>query len=154
MMRALLGIWLMLASVAGHAGKPEIYADPAQAPADLSTALKTAAAAHKRVIVDFGGNWCGDCRVLDMYFHDPANSALLNANFVLVHVNIGERDRNLDLAARYDIPLEKGVPALAVLSERGELLYSQKSGEFEAMRHMSSAAVTDFLTKWKGGTPQ
>ena len=150
-MKNLLGILLMLANIAAHAGKPEIYPDPAVAPAELAAGLAAAAAAHKRVIVDFGGNWCGDCRVLDMYFHNPENRALLEANFVLVHVNIGERDRNLDLAARYDIPLNKGVPALAVLSERGELLYSQKSGEFEAMRHMSSDAVTEFLTHWQGG---
>ena len=152
-MRALLGTLLMLGAMAGHAGKPEIYPDPAQASADLSAGLKAAAADHKRVIVDFGGNWCGDCRVLDLYFHDASNKALLDAHFVLVHVNIGERDRNLDLAARYAIPLDKGVPALAVLNERGELLHAQKSGEFEAMRHMSSTAVTDFLTHWKGGKP-
>jgi len=139
----------ILAVTAVHASRPDIYADPARAPADLAVGLKAAAAGHKRVILDFGGNWCGDCRVLDLYFHDPVNSALLEANFVLILVNIGENDRNLDLAARYGIPLKKGVPALAVLSERGELLYSQKSGEFEAMRHMSSSSVTDFLTHWK-----
>jgi thioredoxin 1 len=148
-MKYLLVLLLVMAVNPGHASKPEIYADPARAPADLAAGLKAAAAAHKRVIIDFGGNWCGDCQVLDLYFHDPVNKPLLEANFVLVHVNIGLRDRNLDLAARYNIPLEKGVPALAVLSERGELLYSQKSGEFEAMRHMSSSAVTDFLTRWK-----
>ena len=37
-----------------------IYPDPAQAPADLAAALKTAAASHKRIVLDFGGNWCGD----------------------------------------------------------------------------------------------
>ena len=151
-MRMWFASLLIMTAAVVHAGKPEIYADPAQAPADLAAGLQTAAATHKRVIVDFGGNWCGDCQVLDLYFHDPANMPLLDADFVLVHVNIGERDRNLDLAARYHIPLEKGVPALAVLNERGELIYSQKSGEFEAMRHMSSSAVTQFLTHWKSAT--
>jgi hypothetical protein len=65
-----------------------------------------------------------------------------------VHVNIGRMDENLDIAERYRIPLRKGVPALAVLDEHGELLYSQKTGEFEAMRGMQSAAVTDFLRRW------
>ncbi len=112
----------------------DIYPDPAQARADLAAALKTAAATHKRILLDFGGNWCGDCQVLDIYFHDPANRPILEANFVLVHINIGHDDANLDLAKRYKIPLEKGVPALAILSENGTLLYSQKGGEFEAMR--------------------
>ena len=62
----------------------EIYPDPVQAKADLAAALKTAAASHKRILLDFGGNWCGDCQVLDLYFHNPANRPILEANFVLV----------------------------------------------------------------------
>jgi hypothetical protein len=58
-------------------------------------------------------------------------------------------NENLDIAQRYQVPLGKGVPALAVLGEHGELLYSQKTGEFEAMRRMQSSAVTEFLTHWK-----
>jgi thioredoxin 1 len=126
-----------------------IYPDPGQAKNDLAAALKTAAATHKRVLLDFGGNWCGDCQVLDIYFHDPANKPILDANFVLVDINIGQMDENVALAKRYGIPLEKGVPALAVLSEGGKLLYSQKGGEFEAMRRMQSSAVTSFLMQWK-----
>jgi thiol:disulfide interchange protein len=126
-----------------------IYPDPAQARADLAAALQTAAQSHKRILLDFGGNWCPDCQVLDLYFHDAVNRPILEANFILVHVNIGREDANLDLASQYEVPLAKGVPALAVLSERGKLLYSQKSGEFEAMRRMESSAVTAFLQQWK-----
>jgi thiol:disulfide interchange protein len=127
----------------------EIYPAPAQAKVDLAAALKTAAASHKRILLDFGGNWCPDCIVLDGYFHDPENRQILEANFVLVHVNIGMMDANLEIAEKYGVPLNKGVPALAVLSESGKLLYSQKSGEFEAMRRMESSAVTKFLVQWK-----
>jgi thioredoxin 1 len=69
----------------------------------------------------------------------------------VVHINIGERDRNLDLAARYEIPLQKGVPALAILDPDGKLVHTQKAGEFEDMRHMPSKSVTDFLMRWKPG---
>jgi len=127
----------------------EIYPDPAQARADLAAALKTAAASHKRILVDFGGNWCGDCMVLDIYFHDARNREILESNFVLVHVNIGMMDANLDIAKQYDVPVEKGVPALAVLNEKGVLLYSQRGGEFESMRRIESSAVTGFLEQWK-----
>jgi thiol:disulfide interchange protein len=126
-----------------------IYPDPAQAKADLAAAFKTAAATHKRILLDFGGNWCGDCKALDLYFHDPANQPILKANFILVDINVGRLDANLDLAGKYEVPLGKGVPALAVLSDKGKLLYSQKSGEFEAMRRMESSAVTNFLLQWK-----
>lgn len=138
-----------------RAAEREIYPAPEQASADLAAGLKTAAATHKRVILDFGGNWCGDCQVLDIYFHDPANKPLLDANFVVVHINIGLRgiDRNQNIAERYQVPLAKGVPALAVLDEHGKLLYSQRTGEFESMRHMESSAVTSFLLQWKPAKP-
>ncbi len=130
-----------------------VYPDPSQARADLAAALKTAATSHKRVLLDFVGNWCGDCMVLDLYFHDAANWPILKSNFVLVDVNVGHYDANLDLAQKYGIPLNKGVPALAVLSENGTLLYSQRSGEFEAMRRMQSSAVTAFLEQWRPEGP-
>jgi thioredoxin 1 len=152
---------LMLAALSfaaaplSQAQVPAIYPAPEQAQADLAAGLKTAAVTHKRVILDFGGNWCGDCKVLDIYFHDPANKPLLEANFVVVHINIGLTgiDRNQNIAERYQIPLAKGVPALAVLDQHGKLLYSQRTGEFESMRHMESSAVTSFLLQWKPARP-
>jgi thioredoxin 1 len=72
---------------------------------------------------------------------------------VLVHINIGHMDDNLDIALKYQVPLDKGVPALAVLTEKGKLLYSQQSGQFEAMRRMQSSAVTEFLVQWRPEKP-
>lgn len=135
------------------AANRDIYPDPSEAHADIASALKTAAAEHKRVIIDFGGNWCGDCQVLDIYFHNPQNRPILESNYVLVHVNIGRMDTNLDIAEKYGVPIAKGVPALAVLNDHGKLLYSQKSGEFEAMRRMEASSVTNFLVQWKPTRP-
>jgi thiol:disulfide interchange protein len=128
-----------------------IYNENADASAEIRDALATAARDHKRVILDFGGNWCGDCQVLDIYFHRAPNDALLNANYVLVDIDIGRMDKNVDVAEKYDVPLQRGVPALAVLDSNGRLLYSQKTGEFESMRHMNPDSVTEFLEKWKAG---
>ena len=149
---ALATLLVFSLGTANSAGR-DIYPDPSQAKSDLAAALKTAEANHKRVLIDFGGNWCGDCQVLDLYFHDPANRPILDANFVLVHINIGHMDENVDIAEKYGVPLQKGVPALAVLSDKGTLLYSQKGGEFEAMRRMESSAVTSFLVQWKPVRP-
>lgn len=139
---------LAFAAIARPADRT-IYPAPEQAQADIAAALKTAAATHKHVLLDFGGNWCGDCQVLDIYFHDQQNLPILKANFVLVDVNIGMMDANVELAQKYGVPIKKGVPALAVLSSTGQLLYSQKGGEFEAMRRMQSSAVTQFLVQWR-----
>jgi thiol:disulfide interchange protein len=144
-----LAIFLALGISTAHSAGRDIYPEPSQAKADIAAALQTAAQTHKRIILDFGGNWCGDCQVLDIYFHNPRNLPVLDANYVLVHVNIGHMDENQDIAAQYQVPLGKGVPALAVLSEKGKLLYSQQAGEFEAMRRMEASSVTTFLTQWK-----
>jgi thiol:disulfide interchange protein len=149
---ALAALLACTAGMARSAG-PDIYPEPAQARTDVAAALKDAAATHRRVLLDFGGNWCGDCRVLDIYMHDEKNKPLVDANFVVVHINIGRMDANQDIAEQYQVPLGRGVPALAVLSERGKLLYSQKNGEFEAMRRMESSSVTEFLVHWRAERP-
>jgi thiol:disulfide interchange protein len=145
---ALAAILVLSAATARSAGR-DIYPEPTQAKADLAAALRTAAQTHKRVLIDFGGNWCGDCQVLDIYFHNAQNLPVLEANFVLVHVNIGHMDENQDIASQYQVPLDRGVPALAVLSDKGKLLYSQRTGEFAPMRRMDAASVTSFLAQWK-----
>jgi len=129
--------------------QPQIYDVNADAKAEISAAIKTAHAEHKRVLLDFGGNWCGDCIVLDRNFHMPENQALLNSDYVVVHVDIGKFDKNMDIAQRYGIPLEKGVPALAVLDGMGKLVFAQTKGEFEAMRRMDPSSVHEFLEQWK-----
>jgi len=127
----------------------DLYPAAANAHEDIRQATLKAAAEHKNVLLIFGGNWCLDCHLLDLYFHDPGNASLLAANYVLVDVNIGEYDRNLDLARKYGIPLSKGVPALVVLDGAGHILYAQRNAEFENMRVQDASAVTAFLQKWK-----
>jgi thiol:disulfide interchange protein len=130
--------------------KRHIYSETANPRVDIAAALKQAAKEHKRVIIDFGGDWCPDCQVLDIYFRQSPNDELLEKNFVLVHVFVNsEISNNLDLGEKYGIPLKKGVPALAVLDAKGKILYSQKTGEFERMSHMDAKSVTDFLNRWK-----
>ena len=85
---------LMLGLVTQAGAKDrQIYPDPGQAKADIAAALESAATSHKRVILDFGGNWCPDCQALYNYFHDAANQRILADNFIVVYVNIGLREK-------------------------------------------------------------
>jgi hypothetical protein len=146
---ALLAYLVGACAVAAAYSPDDIYPPPQQAQGDIDRALTNAATQHKNVILDFGGNWCADCHVLDLYFHDSTNAPIIAANFIVVHVNIGRMTDNIGIAERYEIPLKKGVPALAVLDGKGRILFTQKTGEFESMRHMESSAVTAFLQRWK-----
>jgi thiol:disulfide interchange protein len=129
--------------------KKHIYSETADPNADIAAGLAQAKKEHKRVLLDFGGDWCGDCQVLDIYFHQAPNEALLEKNFVLVHVWIGHIDKNLDIPEKYGVAIKKGVPALAVVSAKGDPIFAQKTGEFENMRNMNPESVTTFLEKWK-----
>jgi thioredoxin 1 len=126
---------------------PRLYRADANAAQDIRQALAAAGKQHKNVLLDFGGNWCLDCHVLDNAFHQPRIAPLLNSNYVLVHVDVGKYEKNLDLAKKYHVDLEKGVPSLAVLDANGNVLYATR--DFERARVMSEEDVIQFLDKWK-----
>jgi len=129
---------------------PKLYNVTADAHKEIEEAVAESAKDKKRIILMFGGNWCYDCHVLDNCFHQPDVAPLIAKNFRVLHIDIGEEVRkNGDLAAKYNIPLEKGVPALAILDSSGKLLYSQQNGEFESARSMDPDDVIAFLNKWK-----
>jgi thiol:disulfide interchange protein len=129
------------------ATKHAIYTGDARA--NIAKARAAARKSGKRVLLDFGGDWCYDCHVLEYNFQaDPGIKAVLDANFVVAHIDVGNYDKNLDVAKKYKMNLSKGVPALAVLDTDGKLLYSDPGGFFEHARGMTKQAVVDFLNQW------
>ena len=156
--------WKIVASVRSSSFGPEaqrvlpqpakpnvkLYSDPREAPAELKAALARAGKEGKRVLVVFGGNWCYDCHVLDTTFHSKEFAPLVDANYIVVHINIGDEGKdNNDLAARLGVALDKGVPSLGVLEASGKVIYAQRNGEFEATEKIGPADVRAFLEKWK-----
>jgi thioredoxin-related protein len=129
--------------------KKDLYPTDADAKQEIDDALRQASIEKKRVLLIFGGNWCYDCHVLDRALHEGAAGKIVKESFLLVHVDIGEGDKNLDLIKLYKIPLDKGVPAVAILDGGGKLLYSSGEGEFEAARSMMKKDLVRFLLSWK-----
>jgi thioredoxin 1 len=129
--------------------KKDLYPANGDANAEIKEAEEKAAAEHKRVLLVFGANWCFDCHVLDLAFHRPDFASAM-AGYVVVHVDIGpDGKKNGDLAKQYDTPLNKGIPALAVLESDGKVVISQKNGEFEDARSLTPEALLEFLNKWQ-----
>lgn len=129
--------------------KKNIYPSGVDAHAEIKEALQQASKAHKRVIVVFGANWCYDCHVLDMALYRPDVEPLLQRHYEVVHVDIGEGDKNQDLMKQYEVPMARGIPGLAVLDSDGKLLFSQKNGEFEKARALAPEDLLQFLNRWK-----
>lgn len=130
--------------------KKDIYPANADAHAEIKEAEEKAARGHKRILLVFGANWCFDCHVLDLAFQRPDLAPILAASYEVVHVDLGpEEEKNADLVREYQIPLNKGVPALAIAESDGKLVVSQKNGEFEDARGLTPQALAEFLNRWK-----
>jgi ketosteroid isomerase-like protein len=130
--------------------KKNIYPADADAHAEIKEAEQKAVNAHKRLLLVFGANWCFDCHVLDLAFQRQDIAPILVANYEVVHVDLGpEEEKNADLVKKYEILLNKGIPALAVAESDGKLVASQKNGEFEDARSLAPEFLVAFLNKWK-----
>ena len=135
--------------VSAQAGSQSIFDEKADAHRQIAAAISEASKTGKNIILDFGANWCGDCHALEAHMQKPELAALIAKSFVVVNVDVGRFDKNLDLAEKYRIPLKKGIPALAVLDPRGNLLYAQDQGQFEDARHMSYETIKALFDQWK-----
>lgn len=129
--------------------KTDLYPINADAEKDIEAALKTAHTENKRVILIFGGNWCYDCHVLDQALHEGDAAKIIKESFLLVHVDIGEGDKNLDLVKKYETTLGFGVPTVVIIDDKSRVVYSSTKGEFEAARQMMKKDLVAFLNRWK-----
>lgn len=129
--------------------KTDLYPADADAKKEIDDALKSAATANKRVMLIFGGNWCYDCHVLDQALHEGEAGRIVKDGFLLVHVDIGEGNKNLDLVSKYETTIDFGVPTVVIVNGAGRVIYSSTKGEFEASRKMMKKDLVAFLNEWK-----
>ncbi len=130
---------------------PLPYDEAADPHADLRHALQEAQREHKNVLIIFGANWCEDCRDLDSAMHG-SSAQLVQSRFVVVKIDVGNFNRNLDLVRRYGDPIRGGIPAAAVVSSSDQLLYATKRGELANVRRMGADGVYEFLSRVAPGS--
>jgi thioredoxin 1 len=106
-------------SVIANQAAPLIY-PPGDAVKDINAALAAALKDGKHVLLDFGADWCPDCRVLGALFEDPAVAPFAAANFHVVHIDVGRRDKNADVVAKYSATSADWIPAVVVLDANGK----------------------------------
>jgi len=139
-----LALLFALALPLAHAA-PLPYDDKADAKADLKQALDASKADQQPVLVIFGANWCADCRALDEALSTGKNAELVKREFKVVKIDVGNFDKNLDVATAYGNPIKKGIPAAVVLSPDNKVLYATRLGELADARHMSETGIYDFF---------
>jgi thioredoxin 1 len=123
---------------------PWPYDEKADAAADVQHALTAAQTDHRKVLLVFGANWCGDCRALDQALLG-SSKALIEGKFDVVKIDVGNFDKNLELDARYGHPIGRGIPAVVVVDASNQVIYSTKGGELANARKMGEQGVYEFL---------
>jgi len=136
---------LLLVAITARAEQP--YNETADARQEVKTAVAQAAASKKSVVVVFGANWCGDCKMLDATMKSGETATLLARDFNIVKVNVGRFDKNVELAKECGVSLDKGIPAIAIISGDNKVLYSTKQGELADARKMGSQAIYEFFKR-------
>jgi protein disulfide-isomerase len=145
-MKSLIALFCLLGVGAAVSAAPLPYDPAANAHAALDGAVAQARREGKYLLVVFGANWCEDCRRLDQAMRG-SSAPLLDSQFVIVKIDVGNFDRNLDLAQRYGNPIAKGIPAAVVVTPEDRLLYSTRGGELANARRMSERGIYDFFER-------
>jgi thiol-disulfide isomerase/thioredoxin len=138
-----------IASFAELKPPPAPYDLTVDANAAVDAAFARARKSHKRVLIDLGGNWCGDCRILAGVMDLPQMHRFLTAHFEIVEVNVGRFDTNLQIPARFGLTKRLvGVPTVLIATPDGKLVNGGDVFALADARHMEPQAVADWLAKW------
>jgi thiol:disulfide interchange protein len=129
---------------------PAIYNEDADGGKQIADALRMAKKENKRVLLQFGANWCGWCHKLHKLCESDADiAAKLKANYVVVMVDVN-KGHNDEINQRYGNPTRFGLPVLVILDADGKALVTQDTGKLEDGDHHDPAKVLAFLNQWAG----
>ena len=164
---ALAGLLLVVSAAVGATEAPHVsiasnaalrvplpypYDVDADAGSQVNSAFTRARQTGKRVLIDFGGNWCPDCRILAGVMNLAEVKAFVEKHYEVVTVNVGYFDKNLDVVRRFGIEKLKGVPTV-VIAESGMTLNVTNSADLSNARAMTPQGIADWLARWAKPTP-
>jgi thiol-disulfide isomerase/thioredoxin len=128
---------------------PIPYDEHANASAALTAARARAKGAHKLLLIDFGGNWCADCRVLAGVMEQPEMRPFLKQHYEVLTVDVGVFNRNMDIPAHYGFKHIEGVPAVFVVDPSTDRLINGRSVIALAdARSMTPQSIANWLVRW------
>jgi thioredoxin 1 len=152
------GFLMMLmagAVVGGPRMSPALRAQGAQttfypasdAAREIDAAFDAALKDGKHVLLDFGADWCPDCRVLGGLFEDPSVAPFVAGNFHVVRIDVGRRDKNGDLATKYGATSGDWIPAVVVLDPERHAIAATDAA-VRLTRKTSAAELLARLREW------
>ncbi|PZQ62517.1 MAG: thiol reductase thioredoxin [Phenylobacterium zucineum] len=130
---------------------PYPYDEKADASAAVDRAFAKAKASGKLLLVDMGGNWCGDCRILAATMEQTELKGFLARHYEVVAVDVGRMDKNLQVPARWGVKDKlEGVPAILIVDPKTnrQLVSRSQVAALADARHMKPQDLADWLAQW------
>ena len=115
----------------------------------IAAAVKKAKTEHKFVLIQGGGNWCSWCKRFSITVANDAKlDSIVNADFVVYHLNYSEENKNEKLFAKYGYPQRFGFPVFLVLDQNGNRIHTQNSVYLEEGKGYNKDKIADFFESW------
>lgn len=127
----------------------KLYNPTANAENDIKSAIKKAQQENKHMLVQIGGNWCKWCIEFNRFCKADAQiDSLLNADYIIYHLNYSKENKNEKMLAAYGFPQRFGFPVFIILDENGNRVHTQNSSYLEDHESYSKIKVMEFLKQW------
>ncbi|HEX5278450.1 MAG TPA: thioredoxin family protein [Micropepsaceae bacterium] len=130
---------------------PYPYTENADAKLAVSQAFARAKTSGKRVLIEFGGNWCPDCRILAGVMQLPEVQSFVASHYETATVDVGRFDRNLDVVSKFGIAKLQGVPTVVIADADGKPVNVTNSADLDNAREMTPQGIADWLARWADG---
>ena len=126
MKKTLAILFGLLMSVSLFAQNDKPYDEQANAMEQINTAVAQANAEGKYVLCQVGGNWCPWClRFSQMAESDTTIHQIIDQNFVYIHVNFSQKNKNQEAMKRLQNPGRFGFPVFVILDGEGNVIHIQ-----------------------------
>jgi thioredoxin-related protein len=151
-MKKIFFIFVLCFSIAAFSqemAKFNMYKPAEDAEVEIANAIQQAKNEGKHVFIQIGGNWCVWCaRFIDFVGTDKQIDSLVNANYIVYHMNYSKENKNEKLLTRYGYPQRFGFPVFLILDGDGKLLHIQNSAYLEEGKSYNRNTVVGFFKDW------
>ncbi len=145
----MLGLFVFSNAKSQSVDTAHLYNPNDNAEKEIAAAAKKAKAEHKFVLIQCGGNWCSWCKRFSLTVANDAKlDSIVNANFIVYHLNYSQENKNQQVFAKYGYPQRFGFPVFLILDENGNRIHTQNSVYLEEGKGYNKENIADFFTAW------
>jgi len=107
----------------------------------------------KLPMVILGANWCPDAQYLEAVIALPSVAQFIAEHYVVMHVDLGEYDINMDLIECLGMPSQEGIPRVFILDLQGEPINLETNDKWRSARQSYPQDIFDYFQSFMKKRP-